>query len=468
MKKAIQSLEEVRKTSADFSINAEMFTPDIVELRKKLRSNGYKPLAEFAKYIKRGSQPEYSTDGTIKALRSVNIRENGFSNDRQEFVTEDFYNKNPRMHIFKGDVLLNSTGVGTLGRCCFVFNNEKFVIDGHITRISKLEELSPEFLYVYLNSKYGQLQINKLYKGSSGQIEIYPEQIQLIYIKPLKMQKLISNLVQLSYQYREKCIQYYKEANSYLKNELTLNSEHLSHKLWFVKNYSDVKDANRFDAEYFQLKYDEIIEKINKYPKGWDIIGNQFDQNKNSFLIDINSEYKYVEIGSINIANGEIIPENIQGKNLPANAKINLQQDDILISKVRTYRGAVAIVKSIDYVGSGAFTVLHEKINSKINKETLYVYFKLKPILDLTLKYNTGSSYPTITDEDILNIPIPIFKQEIQNLVKNNIQQAQKIQSQSKRLLEIAKRGVEIAIEQDEDIATNWINQELQKIGVEL
>lgn len=139
-----------------------------------------------------------------------------------------------------------------------------------------------------------------------------------------------------------------------------------------------------------------------------------------------------------------------------------------LYQKVRTYRGAVAIVKSTDFVGSGAFTVLHEKIDSKINKETLYVYFKLKPILDLTLKYNTGSSYPTITDEDILNMPIPIFQQEIQNSVKNNIQQAQKIQSQSKQLLEIAKRGVEIAIEQDEDIATSWINQELQKIGVEL
>ena len=37
---------------------------------------------------------------------------------------------------------------------------------------------------------------------------------------------------------------------------------------------------------------------------------------------------------------------------------------------------------------------------------------------------------------------------------------------QSKQLLEIAKRGVEIAIEQDEDIATSWINQELKKIGV--
>ncbi len=468
MKTSIQNLDKVKEASLDFSINAEMFTPDIIKLREKLKANGYKQLGDYAKYIKRGAQPEYSPDGTIKALRSVNIRENGFSDDRQEFVTEDFYNKNPRMHIFSGDVLLNSTGVGTLGRCCFVYDKDKFVIDGHITRISKLKELSPEFLYIYLNSKYGQLQINKLYKGSSGQIEIYPEQIQLIYVKPLKIQKIISKIVKMSFQYKGTSTQNFIKASGCLQNELSVNYKCSKHKLGAIKNYSDAKNANRLDAEYFQSKYDEIIGKIKTYPNGWDIIGNQFEQNKKSFLIDMSSEYKYVEIGSINITSGEIFPERILGKNLPANAKINLQKDDILISKVRTYRGAIAIVENTNYVGSGAFTVLQEKVNSNVNKETLYTYFKLKPILDLTLKYNTGSSYPTITDDDILNMPIPIFQLEVQSFIKNNIQQAKKLQFQSKQLLEIAKRGVEIAIEQDENIATGWLNQELKKIGVEL
>lgn len=467
MKKAIQSLEEVRKTSTDFSINAEMFTPDIVELRKKLRSNGYKPLAEFAKYIKRGSQPEYSTDGTIKALRSVNIRENGFSNDRQEFVTEDFYNKNPRMHIFKGDVLLNSTGVGTLGRCCFVFNNEKFVIDGHITRISKLEELSPEFLYVYLNSKYGQLQINKLYKGSSGQIEIYPEQIQLIYIKPLKMQKLISNLVQLSYQYREKCIQYYKEANSYLKKELTLNSEHLSHKLWFVKNYSDVKDANRFDAEYFQPKYDELIKSIKNYFNGYDKLKHMVKIKDINFVPKSKEEYKYIELANI-AKSGEINDCTVDfGKNLPTRARRIVSTCDVVVSSIEGSLDSVALITSDNNnaLCSTGFYVIN---SNSINSETLFCLMKSE-FIQMQLKRGcSGTILTAINKDEFENIILPKINNNVQIQIKENIQEMYKLRCQSKQFLEIAKRGVEIAIEQDEDIATRWINQELQKIGVEL
>ncbi len=38
----------------------------------------------------------------------------------------------------------------------------------------------------------------------------------------------------------------------------------------------------------------------------------------------------------------------------------------------------------------------------------------------------------------------------------------------SKQLLEIAKKGVEKAIESEEETAIKWINEELEKIGIEL
>ncbi len=467
MKYSICKYKYIKKESSDFSINAEFFTPDIVELRNKLKAKNFKPLREYAAYIKRGLQPEYNSDGKIKVLRSVNIREMGFSDDRQEFVDNNFYHANPRGYVAKDDVLINSTGVGTLGRACLVYNDEKYFIDGHITRLSSLSAIKPEFLYVYLNSKYGQLQINKLYKGSSGQIEIYPEQIQLILIKPLKIQLLIAKIVQKSFENRTFVSDLYANARSILLKELNIFNWQLKHKLYSIKKYSDVKNVSRFDAEYFQSKYDEIIEKIKSYSGGWDCIGNLFNQNKNSFICDGEKQYNYVEIGSVNTSNGEISPENIIGANLPANAKIKLFAGDILVSKVRTYRGAVAVVENPDYIGSSAFTVLQEKIESSINKETLYTFLKLKPILDLTLKYNTGTSYPTITDEDVMNMPIPKFSQNVQVKIKENVQKGKKMQLQSKQLLEIAKRGVEIAIEENEDIATEWINGQLLKLGVD-
>lgn len=58
---------------------------------------------------------------------------------------------------------------------------------------------------------------------------------------------------------------------------------------------------------------------------------------------------------------------------LPANAKIKFQKDDVIVSKVRPYRGAIGIVDSENYVGSGALTVLQE--NGVVNKETLLDFF---------------------------------------------------------------------------------------------
>ena len=138
-------------------------------------------------------------------------------------------------------------------------------------------------------------------------------------------------------------------------------------------------------------------------------------------------------------------PVILHGSELPANAKIKFQKNDVIISKVRPYRGAIGIVDCDDYVGSGAFTVLQE--NGIINKETLMVFLRLKPLLDFSLKFNTGTSYPTITDEDILNFPLPKIDSKIQEQIKEKITEMCETKKLSKSLLEITKRGVEMAIE---------------------
>jgi len=52
--------------------------------------------------------------------------------------------------------------------------------------------------------------------------------------------------------------------------------------------------------------------------------------------------------------------------------------------------------------------------------------------------------------------------------IKLGIDAAHKAQEQSKQLLEIAKTGVERAIETDEEGAISWMNQQLEALGVKL
>ncbi|MDZ7966843.1 MAG: hypothetical protein RM368_18000 [Nostoc sp. DedSLP03] len=56
----------------------------------------------------------------------------------------------------------------------------------------------------------------------------------------------------------------------------------------------------------------------------------------------------------------------------------------------------------------------------------------------------------------------------IRQKITEKVRASRQAREQSKQLLEIAKTGVERAIETDETTATIWINQQLEALGVKL
>ena len=63
-------------------------------------------------------------------------------------------------------------------------------------------------------------------------------------------------------------------------------------------------------------------------------------------------------------------------------------------------------------------------------------------------------------------ILIPNIPQQVQNNIQNKINKMYLLKFQSKALLEIAKKAVEIAIEQNEERAINYTNQEVKAVGL--
>ena len=91
---------------------------------------------------------------------------------------------NENRNIVKnGDVLLASTGDGTLGKCCVYDKKFPAIADGHVTiiRVDK-KVIDPYYLADYLRCGFGASQINRLYSGSTGLIELTPEQVDVILI----------------------------------------------------------------------------------------------------------------------------------------------------------------------------------------------------------------------------------------------------------------------------------------------
>jgi hypothetical protein len=129
----------------------------------------------LASLVKRGSQPLYADSG-LPVINSRHVRTN------RVLLSDDNRLAAPsRVQILKGDVLVNGTGFGTIGRAAPYMDADPAVPDNHVTVIRPIG-VRPLYLSAFLNSQLGQLQIERMISGSSGQIELYPKDIESIYV----------------------------------------------------------------------------------------------------------------------------------------------------------------------------------------------------------------------------------------------------------------------------------------------
>ena len=377
--------------------------------------------------------------------------------DKPALIPYDVYQALPKFHIEENDLLI--TVVGTLGKVAITIKKDITSIFSCKSTLIRVKRINPFYLLTYFNTDTGKLFSMRGKRGAIQEGLNLPDLEEIrVFIPSPKFQSKIEEIVKLSFDNKENSTALYQQAQDILLAELGLNNWKPAHRLTFVKRYSDTQQAKRMDAEYFQPKYDDIIDAIKAYKGGYSTIRAEFKQNKTTFKVDSEKLYQYVEIGSINVSNGEISPSEVLGSELPANAKRALNKNDVIVSKVRTYRGAITIVEKDGYVGSGALTTLTE--DGSVNKETLLAFLHSKPLLAWSLKPNTGTSYPVIVDEDILNLPIPVLSQSKQQDIQQKIVESFVLRKKSKRLLEAAKRTVDIVIEQGETAAMQWLESQ--------
>lgn len=140
---------------------------------------------------RRGKQPVYSAKG-LPVVNSKHVQSNKivFEGNRKAVL-----NPSADLHIRYGDILMNGTGRGTIGRAAPYLTEEQTIPDNHVT-ILRSPTLDPADLSFYLNSHAGQLQVEMHQRGSSGQLELYPFDIRkfLVWVAPESVQKEIRNL----------------------------------------------------------------------------------------------------------------------------------------------------------------------------------------------------------------------------------------------------------------------------------
>lgn len=131
------------------------------------------------KTIKRGKSPKYIEKSIIQVFaQKCNVRTGGINMELARFLDTSVIEKYPTdEYMCNGDIVINSTGGGTMGRVGIFHDTDRIdnmiiVPDGHVTVIRACDSIDYKYLYYFI--KHNQKYLETQGEGSTNQTELKP------------------------------------------------------------------------------------------------------------------------------------------------------------------------------------------------------------------------------------------------------------------------------------------------------
>lgn len=179
----------VQETFQSWFINFEPFQEEgFVESALGLIPNGWNvaPLSAFCSFISRGITPKYIEDGEQVVINQKCIRDHQVSFGPSRFHLPKVINEKWLQY---GDVLVNSTGQGTLGRVAqWLETATNVTVDSHVSIVRPSEQQYIYYIGQFLMGKEKEIEL--MAAGSTGQTELSRERLGSLLLVCPKIEQL--------------------------------------------------------------------------------------------------------------------------------------------------------------------------------------------------------------------------------------------------------------------------------------
>jgi restriction endonuclease S subunit len=429
-------------------LDAEYYQPEYLELTANLNNLGAVPIRDIAINPKRKFKPQKG-----KVFQYIEISEVDLSTgeyDKREILGEDAPDR--AQWVVKQNDVIVSTVRPIRNAVSLIRENIDNLVCSSGFAVLRPEKIEPEYLFIYLKSR----QIVKLLDRKTT-ATMYPA-ISIddllntkIYLGDEKFREEIKNKVIEAQKQLKDSKSLYSQAENLLLEELGLKDFEIEDELFYIVNLSEIKSAHRADAEYFQPKYEKLVEKIKK-------------------------KVKISQLGNIaSVKRGSLIPPRfyedmegipyIRGKDFSSGRleKANLVyiSSDFRPKRETRVKTGDIVFASIGSVGSTVL-VTDEFNNSFISNNTGKISIRdkgnlLPEYLAVVLhsmvgklqfeKEKSQTAQPKISDLQVRNFYIPILPQHTQQKIAELVRKSYDTRLKAKQLLEEAKNKVESLIE---------------------
>lgn len=411
-------------------------------------NNGYRDqvlLANCVVFFETGLSTFDKGDIPAKRIKTGNISNNFIDYD----MLDDCQIKKHQSNLIlkRGDILLTTYGTGSIGKIALVPFNTNWIPDYTVGILRANSDFDSGFLGSYLASKYGQEQIMRRVKGTTGiTLVIKPDLINVKVIKPCQeVQQFIGNKVRKAEELREEARRLKQEAEDAFCKEFNIGGSSLNNKHYQWIEPSKV--FNRIDANYYSPKYnvlDEMYLQTNNIRMG-DLISTlktgktppeEFTKDNGVPLVMVQ-----------NIAENKLDITDVK-RRVDVDNYLLTEKGDLLITRVGSV-GVCSVVEENEVGLVISDNVIVAKLNEGMEIPTRYVSYYLnsyfgKLNIERLVK---GAVQGVINYPSIMNLMIPILPADTMQFIDNRILKWKDCLNKSHLLIKEAKQDVEDLIE---------------------
>jgi type I restriction enzyme S subunit len=409
-------------------------------------------------------------------FRMDNIKRNFLSDDDLKYVEIP----KPLFEQFKlqkNDLLFNRVNAEN-----FVGRTGIFKLDGNYLfasylirlRLRKNADILPDYLNVFLSTRYGQKQIHKFARRAVNQANVNAEELKcfMICVPSSAFQERIRRLSNDAWKCIKKAKTLYKLAEWTLLNTLGLTNWKLPTKKIVVGtveleeeentaicNQLEVLNAARLDAEYFQPGSSAIVNQLIRCEFKLvplltlaDRVDATFDPSKQPEDL-----FRYVALADINSTAGIIEGfTELRGKDAPSRARRVLSENDIIISSVEGSLEKAALVDK-NFGGALASTGFIQLRARQIKPEVLLVLSRSMVMQTQLKRECTGTILTAVPENALSKILLPLIDDGVQKKIAVYVQRSHRAGEKGMNLLETAKTAVERCIEKGETAGIQYL-----------
>ena len=451
--------------NAEFRIDAEYFYKDNLKMQQQIVDKPHFIVGNIG-VVTDGihTSIDYDENSGINLISATSPRQNIFDLSRKAFISEAAHLANPRTALKENDVIIST--VGTIGNCAVVDSDMLPAnSDRHVGIIRLKKSINPYVMSTFLLTKYGR---NQTVRETTGNVQpnLFLYKIREIAIPKFSdnFQELVKNAVLEGQRLLKESKERYNEAEILLEKEIGIDMSVITNGGVSEKSFSECfLVQNRIDAEFYQPKYDKIIDAIQKYDSNVKTI----DQIATYvFTGECAEEYFDYKAGLLHYVRGTDINNGLVDIDLEHAVESDkhskfVTEGDIITGRVGTIGNFGVISEELD--GSVCSdNVLCFHLPDKYMPNVYALYFNSQAVKELTNRMSRGSVQQRLNQETLRELIVPYIDTKIQTGINNKIVASFDLKRKSEQLLEDAKVAVEMAIEKSELDAIDWLEKKMK------